>query len=662
LKKYVASDSKFYRNLCNSGVSLTVAVLAVAILFVGAKNVSAQNLIPDGTYYITNQANGLMLDVSGNSTANGGVIDQWGMNGGDNQKWQLTNLGSNYVKLINVHSGLALDVSGGSTANNAAIIQWSYNGGNNQRWQVVSTGSYPYNQAYELVSQNSGLALDDPGWSGSQGTNLDQYAANGGANQLWGFASATANASIAAAPVDTSATSATKALYSYLRSTFQTKIIGGTGDGSSADYVYNLTGQYPLIRMFEMGPYSPEYAWYWSNGGDTFAPLSNYPDVPNAANWYLNNNCQPIISFQWHWYSPMGGTVGTDTFYTSNTTFDVSRAVTPGTAEYTATLRDIDAIAVQLKRLSDANVPVLWRPLHEAGGTWFWWSAKGGAAYIALWNLMYNRLVNTDGIHNLIWVWNGDDPTWYPGNSKVDVLAIDANTSSQTEYNKILSISGGQKFLAMSETGQLPDVDSCFTGGTPWAYVDQWGSITGNTDSQIKSFFTNPNTATLQKTGLPAQTGPVPLAPGTYKIINRLSGLALEASGGGTTNGTIVDQWSYGGGWGQQWTVTSLGSGQYQIMNYNATNMSLDAAGGGGSGTWTDLWSYSGGSNQKWIITPAGGSYYSYYKISPSYNTNLALDDYGGSTSNYNSSTNAGRIDVYTWNGSANQEWYFQGP
>jgi len=36
-------------------------------------------------------------------------------------------------------------------------------------------------------------------------------------------------------------------------------------------------------------------------------------------------------------------------------------------------LRDLDAVAAELKLLQDVRVPVLWRPLHEANGRWFWW-------------------------------------------------------------------------------------------------------------------------------------------------------------------------------------------------------------------------------------------------------------------------------------------------
>lgn len=58
-------------------------------------------------------------------------------------------------------------------------------------------------------------------------------------------------------------------------------------------------------------------------------------------------------------------------FYTDSTDFNIATAIAdPAGANYTLLVRDIDAIAVQLKRLQAAGVPVLWRPLHEAEGTY----------------------------------------------------------------------------------------------------------------------------------------------------------------------------------------------------------------------------------------------------------------------------------------------------
>lgn len=64
-------------------------------------------------------------------------------------------------------------------------------------------------------------------------------------------------------------------------------------------------------------------------------------------------------------------------------------------------IEDIDVIASELKIIG-SNVPVLWKPLHEATGGWFWWSAQGSQARKQLWDLMYNRLVNIHELNNLI--------------------------------------------------------------------------------------------------------------------------------------------------------------------------------------------------------------------------------------------------------------------
>ena len=81
-----------------------------------------------------------------------------------------------------------------------------------------------------------------------------------------------------------------------------------------------------------------------------------------------------MVTFCWHWNAPKDlidqpGKEWWRGFYTEATTFDVAKAMEdPQSEEYTLIIRDIDAIAVQLKKLANADVPVLWRPLHEAEG------------------------------------------------------------------------------------------------------------------------------------------------------------------------------------------------------------------------------------------------------------------------------------------------------
>lgn len=54
------------------------------------------------------------------------------------------------------------------------------------------------------------------------------------------------------------------------------------------------------------------------------------------------------------------------------------------------------------------------------------WGAQGAEPAKQLWNLLFDRLTNHHGIHNLIWMWNSLAVDWYPGSSAVDILSADA--------------------------------------------------------------------------------------------------------------------------------------------------------------------------------------------------------------------------------------------
>jgi mannan endo-1,4-beta-mannosidase len=173
----------------------------------------------------------------------------------------------------------------------------------------------------------------------------------------------------------------------------------------------------------------------------------------------------------------------TSTFYTQNTGFDVSKAVIPGTAEYIATIRDIDAIADLLRKLRDLKIPVLWRPLHEAGGKWFWWGAKGPEACKALWNLMFDRLNNRHQLNNLIWVWSTPELDWYPGKNTVDIIGYDSYPGNYN-YNCQLDlfmqhhkIVGGSKLIALTENGPIPNIDQCLKDGANWNFFMSWSDL-----------------------------------------------------------------------------------------------------------------------------------------------------------------------------------------
>jgi mannan endo-1,4-beta-mannosidase len=83
--------------------------------------------------------------------------------------------------------------------------------------------------------------------------------------------------------------------------------------------------RHPLIQAFDMQNYSPHNPW------NNWQPMEDNT-VSSAINWYKSTGRKGIVTFQWHWFSPMGGNLRTSTFYTQYTDFDVRKGVTPGTA------------------------------------------------------------------------------------------------------------------------------------------------------------------------------------------------------------------------------------------------------------------------------------------------------------------------------------------
>ncbi|PTY07108.1 hypothetical protein DB347_07280 [Opitutaceae bacterium EW11] len=152
---------------------------------------------------------------------------------------------------------------------------------------------------------------------------------------------------------------------------------------------------------------------------------------------------------------------------------------------------------------------------------------------------------------------------------------------------------------------------------------------------------------------LPPPGGGGIIANGTYKILARHSGKALEVAGLGTFNGSNVQQWGYWGGDSQRWVLTHVGNNQYLITGLQSGKV-LDVSGGGtANGTNVQIWTNVGGANQRWTITATSGGY---YRLTPTHATTMALDVSGVST--------ADGANVHIWNyaGGANQQWTFQAP
>jgi len=259
-------------------------------------------------------------------------------------------------------------------------------------------------------------------------------------------------------------------LFSYLMDNFGKNIHSGTmslNGIEEAEWLHSQTGKYPALAGLDFMNHTRDWSWY-----------DKTVMVNEARNWYGRNG---LVAVNWHWRDPLRTT---DEFYTDKTGFDVSRISDTTSAEYKAMLKDIDVIAYYIKQLQDSKIPVLFRPLHEASGKWFWWGAKGPEPCKTLWQLMHNRMVNYHGLKNLIWVWTtdtkSDNMAWYPGDAFVDILGVDiyasnGDFSSQVlTYNKIKDDFHGRKLITLSENGPVPDPDKLLSDKAGYSWFMTW--------------------------------------------------------------------------------------------------------------------------------------------------------------------------------------------
>ena len=282
-------------------------------------------------------------------------------------------------------------------------------------------------------------------------------------------------------------------LMNYLKSVYGKKVISGQYVNEYEDYrsaqfktdpsdpdspstvfrlnelqaVRGVTGEYPAmlgldVSGIECGEtcYSIEQALEWHEAGG-------------------------IVTLCWHWkVDNFDGKPRA--FYSEQTDFSLAKALgNKESKHYKGLIADIDAVSEALQPLREAGVPVLWRPLHEASGGWFWWGASGRDAYVELWNIVYERMTEVHGLNNLIWVYNGQNTSWYVGDDRCDIIGDDPyyDFNSREEYEKNPSNAArfkmnyktsGNKMIMMSENDFVFDIDAAFEENTRWLSFCTW--------------------------------------------------------------------------------------------------------------------------------------------------------------------------------------------
>ncbi|MBO0868038.1 MAG: ricin-type beta-trefoil lectin domain protein [Micromonosporaceae bacterium] len=118
-------------------------------------------------------ASGRCLDVPGFSTTNGTRLDLWDCNGGGNQSW---NWETN--KEVTVYASKCLTIGGTGSAPGDPVLITDCTGAAAQQWT--------FNADNTVTSvANPALCLDAVGAGTGNGTAIDVWTCNGGANQQW---------------------------------------------------------------------------------------------------------------------------------------------------------------------------------------------------------------------------------------------------------------------------------------------------------------------------------------------------------------------------------------------------------------------------------------------------------------------------------------------
>ncbi|MCM1334449.1 MAG: hypothetical protein NC084_09885 [Bacteroides sp.] len=285
--------------------------------------------------------------------------------------------------------------------------------------------------------------------------------------------------------VSKNASEKTKTVKKYLSDIYGNRVLTGqyctTGTNTEINAVYMDTGRYSAIRFGDLGIFTEYY-----EGSDK----NNEDEIKAAAEWWKNGG---LVGYSWYWYAP---SEERSHYYADLTDFKLSAAVSEADAatldaESLATyeqtgritracynlIRDIDTVAARLKLLAAEDVPVLFRPLPEAGNGWYWWG-EDAESYLWLYKLVFTRLNDYHGLTNLIWIWNGESYDYYPGDDYADLVGMDVYTDSDISSNgrmlDAIRYTIRTKPTAMTECGRVPNPDLLKRDNALWLFFALW--------------------------------------------------------------------------------------------------------------------------------------------------------------------------------------------
>ncbi len=192
-----------------------------------------------------------------------------------------------------------------------------------------------------------------------------------------------------------------------------------------------------------------------------------------------------------------------------------------------------------------------------------------------------------------------------------------AASSSQINLSWTASTTTGAIYSVYRSTtsGFTPASGNLITSGlTATSYSDT--GLTASTTyyyvvEAVNSAGSSPASSQVSATTSAAGSGGISTTA-FYTIANQASGSCLDDTGGGTSNGTVLQQWTCGSGnANQQWKFTATSNGYYEVTTRNASTLGWDVVNvGTAPGTGMQLWTYGGGNNEQFLpVLLSNGDY-----------------------------------------------------
>ena len=130
-----------------------------------------------------------------------------------------------------------------------------------------------------------------------------------------------------------------QSLLAYFGDIYGKKILSGQQEGWRGTnalgfelaHITNTTARLPAVLGLDLAGVTRAEGSRWQKW--------RHAPAEHAIDWYVNRH--GVVTLCWHWAAPLGERV----VYSKDTQFDLKRALTEGTEEHAAVLRDLDAVA-----------------------------------------------------------------------------------------------------------------------------------------------------------------------------------------------------------------------------------------------------------------------------------------------------------------------------